>query len=88
MKPFDEEIVSGSILRSVWKLAWPVTLLNLVNGMHGFVDNALVGHYLKSPDNAANVVGGAHGRRDGGHNQEHEGELFNQGEHGASLSSG
>ncbi|MBI2422446.1 MAG: MATE family efflux transporter [Candidatus Hydrogenedentes bacterium] len=55
MKPFDEEIVSGSILRSVWKLAWPVTLLNLVNGMHGFVDNALVGHYLSSPDNAANA---------------------------------
>ena len=56
MKPFDEEIVSGSLLRSVWKLSWPVVLLNLVNGLHGLVDHILVGHFVASPDNAANAA--------------------------------
>jgi len=56
MKKFDEELVSGSILRSVWKLAWPATLLNLINGMHSFVDHILVGHFVESPSNAANAA--------------------------------
>lgn len=56
MRKFDEELVSGSILRSVWKLAWPVTLLNLVNGLHGLVDHILVGHYIASESNAANAA--------------------------------
>jgi putative MATE family efflux protein len=55
MKAFDQDLVSGSILRSVWKLGWPMVLLNMVNGMHGFVDHALVGHFVSSPDNAANA---------------------------------
>ena len=54
MKPFDAQIVSGSRLRSVWKLAWPLIALNLVNGTHGFVDHVLVGHYIGAADNAAN----------------------------------
>ncbi|MCC6143203.1 MAG: MATE family efflux transporter [Candidatus Hydrogenedentes bacterium] len=56
MKPFDEELVKGNIFRSVWKLSWPVVLLNLVNGMHGHVDHILIGHYLPSPTNAANAA--------------------------------
>lgn len=56
MKKFDEQLVSGSILRSVWKLAWPATLLNLVNGMHSFVDHVLVGHFVVSDANAANAA--------------------------------
>jgi putative MATE family efflux protein len=56
MKPFDREIVSGSIYKSVWKLAWPVTLLNLVNGAQGFVDHVLVGHFIPSANNAANAA--------------------------------
>jgi putative MATE family efflux protein len=56
MKPFDEELVKGSIFRSVWKLSWPVVLLNLINGMHGHVDHILIGHYLPSPSNAANAA--------------------------------
>ena len=55
MKEFDRDIVSGSILRSVWKLAWPVVLLNLVNGVHAFVDHILVGHFVASENNAANA---------------------------------
>jgi len=56
MKKFDDQIVSGSILRSVWKLAWPVTLLNLVNGLHGLVDHILIGQFHGSETNAANAA--------------------------------
>jgi len=59
MKAFDEQIVSGSVLRSVWKLAWPVTLLNLVNGLHAFCDQILIGYYVPSETNAANAAVGA-----------------------------
>jgi len=54
LKPFDSQIITGSRLRSVWKLAWPLITLNLVNGTHGFVDHVLIGHYIGSSDNAAN----------------------------------
>ena len=54
MRDFDPDIVSGSILRSVWKLAWPVIALQLVSGLHGFVDHVLVGHYVQ--DVAANAA--------------------------------
>lgn len=47
MKPFDEELVSGSIVRSVWKLSWPIVLMNLINGVPGMVDQILVGHYVQ-----------------------------------------
>jgi putative MATE family efflux protein len=56
VKAFDPEIVSGSRLRSVWKLAWPLVLLNLINGIHGFVDHVLIGHFIGSADNAANAA--------------------------------
>ena len=56
MKPFDREIVSGSVLRSVWKLSWPLVLLNLVNGMQGFVNHIMVGHYVHTANSAANAA--------------------------------
>ena len=56
MKEFDREIVSGSILRSVWKLTWPIALMQLINGSAGFVDHILVGRYVYSPDSAANAA--------------------------------
>jgi putative MATE family efflux protein len=59
MKKFDDELISGSIVRSVWKLAWPVTTLNLVNGLHGLVDHILIGHYIESSANAGNAAIGA-----------------------------
>ncbi len=58
MKKFDAEIVSGSVLRSVWKLSWPVILLNLTNGVHSFVDHILIGRYVVSENNAANAAVG------------------------------
>lgn len=53
MTEFNQDIVSGSVLRSVWKLAWPTILLNLMNGLHGFIDHLLVGHFLDYNANAA-----------------------------------
>jgi len=46
LKKFDEEIISGSIFRSIWKVAWPVIITQLVAGVHGIVDHALVGHFV------------------------------------------
>ncbi|MFA7692791.1 MAG: MATE family efflux transporter [Candidatus Hydrogenedentes bacterium] len=56
MKPFDPRIISGSRLRSVWILTWPLVALNLVNGTHGFIDHVLVGRFVESTDNAANAA--------------------------------
>jgi len=54
MIPFDDELVSGSIVRSVWKLSWPIVLMNLINGIHGMVDQVLVGHFVQAHEaNAA-----------------------------------
>lgn len=52
MKTFDQELVSGSVLRSVWKLGWPIVLMQLVSGIHGFVDQVLVGHSVGYEANA------------------------------------
>ena len=59
MKKFDDEIVSGSILRSIWKLTWPIALLNLINGVQGFVNQIMIGHFIESEDKAANAAIGA-----------------------------
>jgi putative MATE family efflux protein len=56
LKPFDPQILSGTKLRSVWVLTWPLVTLNLVNGAHGFVDHVLIGRFIESPDNAANAA--------------------------------
>ncbi len=58
MKPFDKELVTGSILRSVWKLSWPAVAMYLINGSAGFIDHVLVGQFVESPDNAANAAMG------------------------------
>ncbi len=52
-KPFDRSIVEGPITASVWKLAWPTVLQNLIGGMQGVVDHAMVGHYVGFTGNAA-----------------------------------
>ena len=46
MKSFDRELVSGNLTRSVWKLMWPVVLTQLAAGVHGFIDQVMVGHYI------------------------------------------
>jgi len=52
-KPFDRSIVEGPIARAVWKLAWPTMLQNAIGGLQGFVDHAMVGHYVGFTGNAA-----------------------------------
>ncbi len=52
-KSFDRSIVEGPIVRAVWKLAWPTMLQNAIGGLQGFVDHAMVGHYVGYTGNAA-----------------------------------
>lgn len=52
-KPFDRSIVEGPIFRAVWKLAWPTLLLNVLGGLQGIVDHAMVGHFVGFEGNAA-----------------------------------
>lgn len=58
MKRFDHDIVSGNILNSLWKLTWPLVLLNLINGIHGFIDQVLIGHFVPGKNNEANAAVG------------------------------
>ncbi len=52
-KSFDRSIVEGPIIRAVWKLAWPTMLQNVIGGLQGIVDHAMVGHYVGYTGNAA-----------------------------------
>ncbi|HSR43170.1 MAG TPA: MATE family efflux transporter [Longimicrobiales bacterium] len=50
---FDRSIVEGPIPGVVWKLAWPTMLQNVIRGLQGIVDHAMVGHYVGFVGNAA-----------------------------------
>jgi len=52
-RPFDRSIVEGPIPRAVWMLAWPTMLQNVIGGLQGIVDHAMVGHYVGYTGNAA-----------------------------------
>ena len=52
-KSFDRTIVDGPIARAVWMLAWPTMLQNVISGLQGVVDHALVGHLVGYTGNAA-----------------------------------
>ncbi len=52
-KKFNRNIVKGSLPRAVWALAWPTMLQNVVGGIQGIVDQAMVGHYVGHIGNAA-----------------------------------
>jgi MATE family, multidrug efflux pump len=51
--PFDRSLVEGPISPAVWKLAWPTMIQNLVAGMQGVIDHALVGNLIGYTANAA-----------------------------------
>ncbi len=53
VKKFDRSIVEGPIPRAVWRLAWPTMLHNVIGGLQGIVDHAMVGHYVGFTGNAA-----------------------------------
>jgi putative MATE family efflux protein len=50
---FDRSIVEGPITRAVWKLAWPTVLQNIIGGLQGIIDHAMVGHFVGYAGNAA-----------------------------------
>jgi len=50
---FDRSIVEGSIGPAVWRLAWPTMLQNVMAGLQGIIDHAMVGHFVGYTANAA-----------------------------------
>ncbi len=52
-KKFDRSIVEGPIHGAVWKLAWPTMLQNIIGGLQGIVDHAMVGNFVGYQGNAA-----------------------------------
>ncbi|HEX2202562.1 MAG TPA: MATE family efflux transporter, partial [Longimicrobium sp.] len=50
---YDRSIVEGPLRPTVWKLAWPTMLTNIIGGLQGIVDHVLVGHLVGYRGNAA-----------------------------------
>src|SRR5687768_12679773 len=50
---FDRSIVEGPIGPAVWRLAWPTMLQNIIAGLQGIIDHAMVGHFVGFTANAA-----------------------------------
>src|ERR671914_881227 len=50
---YDRSIIEGPLQPAVWKIAWPTMLTNVVGGLQGIVDHALVGHLVGFTGNAA-----------------------------------
>ena len=52
-KTFDRSLVDGPLRRAVWMLAWPTMLQNVIGGLQGIIDQAMVGNYVGHTGNAA-----------------------------------
>jgi putative MATE family efflux protein len=52
-KTFDRSIIEGPIGPAVWRLAWPTMLQNIIAGLQGIIDHAMVGHFVGYTANAA-----------------------------------
>ncbi len=50
---YDRSIVDGPLAPAVWKLAWPTMLTNIVGGLQGIIDHAMVGNLVGYTGNAA-----------------------------------
>jgi putative MATE family efflux protein len=50
---YDRSIVEGPLRPAVWKIAWPTMLTNVVGGLQGMIDHALVGNFVGYTGNAA-----------------------------------
>ncbi len=50
---FDRSIVEGPLASAVWRLAWPTMLQNVIAGLQGIIDHAMVGHFVGFTGNAA-----------------------------------
>ena len=52
-KEFDRSIVEGPLTRAVWHLAWPTMVQNVLGGLQGIIDQAMVGNFVGHLGNAA-----------------------------------
>jgi putative MATE family efflux protein len=50
---FDRRIVEGPLGSAVWHLAWPTIVQNMIGGLQGILDHAMVGHFVGYTGNAA-----------------------------------
>src|SRR4026208_819841 len=50
---FCPSIVEGPRRPAVWKMAWPAILTNVIGGLQGMIDHALVGNLVGYKANAA-----------------------------------
>jgi putative MATE family efflux protein len=50
---YDRSIVEGPLRPAIWKIAWPTMLTNIIGGLQGMVDHALVGRLVGFQGNAA-----------------------------------
>jgi putative MATE family efflux protein len=50
---YDRSIIEGPLRPAVWKIAWPTMLTNIIGGLQGIIDHALVGHLVGFTGNAA-----------------------------------
>ena len=53
VRQFDRSLVEGPIGPAVWKIAWPTMLQNMIAGLQGVIDHAMVGHFVGYTANAA-----------------------------------
>ncbi len=49
----DRSIVEGPLGRAVWRLAWPTMVQNVIGGLQGIIDQAMVGNFVGYIGNAA-----------------------------------
>lgn len=52
-RKFDRSIIEGPIRPAVWRLAWPTMLQNVIAGLQGIIDHAMVGNFVGYTANAA-----------------------------------
>ena len=52
-RKYDRSIVEGPLGSAVWKLAWPTMVTNMIGGLQGMVDQAMVGNLIGYKANAA-----------------------------------
>src|SRR5215216_6897281 len=50
---YDRSIIEGPLRPAVWKIAWPTMFTNVIGGLQGMVDHALVGNLVGFKANAA-----------------------------------
>ena len=50
---YDRSIIDGPLAPAVWKIAWPTMFANIVGGLQGIIDHAMVGNLVGFTGNAA-----------------------------------